>query len=482
MKRRILLVCLCANAAFAQLALDQKLSDFQNLAGLYAKNYGPADWKLTALGVDLFNLKPWLDKVRATKNDLEFYDVMIEYVASLDDAHDGYSVPSGFAARLNFTVDLYDGKPIVDFINRTRLPANEFPFQIGYELVSIDGKDAGQLITEYMKYGVAANPRSTRRFAASYLTARFQSVIPFAPEVGEIATVVFRHPRGVLETYRIPWTKTGLPLTAVGPVPTPSSVAPDSSFAKTRLSVAERFPGAPDYMLPLLELQLCELPIRPSVREQAVLNFGGRSPIFAMPDDFVQRLGRVANDVYFSGTFEAGGYRIGFIRIPSFAPSDLNLAVNQFANEILFMQANTDGLILDDMRNPGGFVSLVNTLASWVIPYRHRTLGFELRATSNWVAQISSALESARAQGAPQWVIDLLGSIYNAIATANSEFRGTTGPLPLDDVTLDRDPPMLPDGRVLAYSKPLMVLVDELSASGGDAFPATIQDNKRGLI
>lgn len=478
MLTKLLTFGICASCAFAQLTLDQKIADFQHLAGLYAKNYGPADWKMIAFGVDLFHLDPWLERVRTSRNDLEFYDVMVEYVASFDDAHSFYSLPSSFAARLNFTVDLYDGKPIVDFINRARLPANEFAFQIGYELVSIDGESAEQLIRAFTKYNIYANPRSTRRFAAAALTSRFQAVMPFAANVGEIATVVFRHPLGALETYRIPWTKSGLPLTTVGPVPTPNGFKPRLASS----AYAEQSQSPPDYMLPLLELQNCQLPLREVVRDRAVLGFGARSPIFAMPDDFVQRLGRVPADFFFSGTIESGGYRIGFIRIPSFSPPNLTAAIAQFLTEIMYMEANTDGLIIDDMRNPGGSVSFVNTLASLVIPYQHRILGFQIRATSNWVASISSALESARAQNAERWVIDLLTSIRNAIVTANAELRGSTGPLPLDSVTLDRDPFTLPDGRMAAYTKPLMVLVDELSASGGDAFPATIQDNKRGPI
>ena len=35
---------------------------------------------------------------------------------------------------------------------------------------------------------------------------------------------------------------------------------------------------------------------------------------------------------------------------------------------------------------------------------------------------------------------------------------------------------------MIAYKKPLMVLVDEMSASGADSFPATIQDNQRGPL
>jgi C-terminal processing protease CtpA/Prc len=60
--------------------------------------------------------------------------------------------------------------------------------------------------------------------------------------------------------------------------------------------------------------------------------------------------------------------------------------------------------------------------------------------------------------------------------------RGRTKPIPLDTGPIDRDPAKDSKGNVIAYNKPLIVLVDEMSASGGDAFAATIQDNQRGPL
>ena len=168
--RRLLLLGLAATMSYAQLTVDQKVSDFQALASLYAKRYGPYEWKRDALGVDLFNIAPWLAQVQATKNDLDFYEVMQLYVASLNDAHDVYELPSNYQASLNFTVDIYDGKLLVDYINRLRLPAAEFGFTIGYELVSIDGQDAQKQLDGLLRYEIAANPRSTRRLAEQLLT------------------------------------------------------------------------------------------------------------------------------------------------------------------------------------------------------------------------------------------------------------------------------------------------------------------------
>ena len=91
-----LLGCACAVSAFAQLTVDQRIADFQQLVGLYVKNYGPYEWKRDIIGFDLLNVKPWLDQVKQSKTDIEFYDVCVRYVAALQDSHDeagGIHVP-----------------------------------------------------------------------------------------------------------------------------------------------------------------------------------------------------------------------------------------------------------------------------------------------------------------------------------------------------------------------------------------------------
>jgi C-terminal processing protease CtpA/Prc len=469
-----LVLILVAATASGQLTMDQKISDFQNVAAIYNKNYGPYEWKRDAIHFDMLNTAPWLDKIRATTNDLDFYDVMSSYIASLNDAHDSYSTPSNFVARLNFGVDIYDGKLLVDTITRSRLPATTFPFQIGYELVSIDGKDAQQILDGLLPYGIAANPRSTRRIAATYLTTRPQQVIPHANETPDSSTVVFRRPDGTTESYQIPWTKTGLPMTSVGKYITPAQAPGDKKLIGDEPMVEK----VPEYMAPLEKLWNCKLP------DRGILGFGSQAPIFvaSMPSGFTRRLGASSADVFYSGTFQSGGFKIGYIRIPSFAPSSTTTALSNFRSEIAFFKANTDGLIIDDMRNPGGSVSYLNAIIANVMPTTWRSIAFEVRATSNWVIQISSSIESAKVNGAPQSTIDLLQAIKDKIVAANRAQRGRTEPIPLDGTTIDRSPATDSTGAVTAYDKPIMVLVDELSASAGDAFAATIQDNARGPL
>src|SRR4029078_12473596 len=135
-----LLLTLSITTAHAQDALtrDQRVTDLTQLASQYAKNYGPYEWKRDVQGFDLLRLTPWLQRIQHS-DDLDFQEALIEYVASLNDAHDLIAFPTTFSASLPLTLDIYDGKVLIDSINRARLPQAQFPFVVGDEVISVDG-------------------------------------------------------------------------------------------------------------------------------------------------------------------------------------------------------------------------------------------------------------------------------------------------------------------------------------------------------
>lgn len=469
MTNRLLMLLVCGAAlCSAQMTAEQKLAEFDQLAGLFAKSYGPHEWKKQAFGIDLYDTAEWRSRIQASRTDPEYLDVMTQWVAQLNDAHDSYSNSSNFVAQLHFTVDLYDGRLLVDSIDRTRLPAGQFPIVVGYELVSIDGVEAMKILESFMPYSVAANERSTRRAAAEMLTFRPQSVLPGASSVPVVSTVVFRRFDGGLETYRMLWARNGVPLTSLGVWPGYRGVESDSE---------ERGADAAEAVNRLLTFRL--------PRDRAILNFGSVAPVFsrALPSNFVVRLGRGAGDPFYSGTFEAGGFRIGYLRIPTFAPSDLNGALTIFVREIAFHQENTDGLIVDVMRNGGGSASYASALMSYLMYYRWRTMGVEIRATSAWIRDISSTLVSLRSQGAPASLLRGFEETLAELLEANRTSRGMTRPVPWDfNPGLQREPIRDQQGNPVAYAKPMLMVTDEFSASAADGFAAMFQDNGRGLL
>src|SRR5258708_29005187 len=112
-------------------------------------------------------------------------------------------------------------------------------------------------------------------------------------------------------------------------------------------------------MQPLRRLRNLRIPAY-----RSLLGFGDIKPVFVLPSTFVQRMGSGAFDSLYSGTYQAQGQRIGYIRMPDF----LSVSPDDFQTEINYMQNNTDGLILDIMHNPGGDPCLADDLLSRIIP------------------------------------------------------------------------------------------------------------------
>jgi C-terminal processing protease CtpA/Prc len=477
----LLSLTLCAGALSAQLLPEQRALDFQNLAALYAKRYAPYDWKKLAFGFDLFQIKPWLDRVQAAKDDLEFFEIEAEYVASLQDTHSSFSMTSSFTANLGITVDIYDGKVLIDSINRGLLPQASFPFAIGDELVSVDGKSVEDWITLLSKWRAYGNPVTTRRSAAGRITVRSQSVYPRAVEVGDTAAVVIRRANGNLENYTIPWTKTGVPVFKVGPVPMPHSVSTKSSAGDPASLLDEMHTWKLPDNDPLL--QIIDWAVDPDGNPRKfVLGQGSRTPIFSagFPASFVRRLGGATADFQYSGTYTSNGKTIGFIRIPGFAPANQAGAIKELDTEIDYMQKNTDGLVIDVMRNNGGGCYMLDAAAR-VIPFPFYFFGEEIRATQDRLDAMQSTLDFYKATRADDWIIAAYQSYVDAMKQALAADRGKTWPIPACAPYLSSWPPGM-EGNLPAavvYTKPMIVLVDEFSISAADIFPSMIQDNRR---
>lgn len=480
----------------AQLTPEQKTADFRQLAAVYAKNYGPYGWKIQAYNYDLLKIQPWLDKVAKTKNDLEFLDVCVDYVAALNDGHDYFYIPSDFSAYLHFDVDIYDSKVLIEYIDRSYLPRAQFPFVVGDEIVSVDGVLAEDFIQSHTKYSVWANTSANRRAAADQLTFRYQAANPFAAQIGtNAAVVVKRQSTGATETYQIPWDTAGIPITAIGPVPNPktASVKADSIPIRFRRgSEADRAGDnpwgadftaktAPDENLTELEATLREAQDGSVSPDRYGLTTIGRfTPIFTPPANFKLRLGGSRSDYFVSGTIPLNGSTVGFIRIPDFQPASQSAAFTQWVREISYFQDNTDALVIDTMYNPGGNLCWAQTLVSTLVQNTFHGIGYEIRATQYWVNIFASRLAAAKATKAEQWVIDLYSLYLTVLQQAAAAPRGQTGAIPICGPSIDTLPATDTDGNIFGYTKPVVLITNEFTGSSGDAFAAMLQDAGRG--
>src|SRR5262249_1697646 len=78
--------------------------------------------------------------------------------------------------------------------------------------------------------------------------------------------------------------------------------------------------------------------------------------------------------------------------------------------------------------------------------------------------------------------INHLQQVYDELNSAYTNGRRLTSPLLVRNVTQLLNPAEDQSGNVIAYSKPILLLVDENTACGAEAFAAVFQDNHRGPV
>lgn len=469
MYKSIIVICLSFVALFpchGQLTADQRAFELQSLASFYARNYAPAGWKQESLGFNLFDLSKWLPRVRAARDDLEFLELALEYAGSLEDTHTTLALPTNFSARLGFTLDIYDGKVVIDTVDRRVVAEAVFAGEIGDEMVSLDGKKAEDWVKELSRLRRWGNPVATARSAASLISSRPQSVYPRAAELGESANVEVRRANGTLERYTVPWVKTGTPLTGFGPV------APFKLLSAAMPERARFLRQAPEFD-EFLGLQgLGRLEAAEEVRPRLAA-IGQRLPGFPPPEGFVDRLGGTSSDFFYSGTYERDGLKIGYLRIPSFSAG---AAQTRLLNrEILHFNDNTDGLVVDVTRNPGGSC-IYEEFASVFMPDKFRTLGQRFRPSLLLLNGFRQSLIFAELFGDSQEEIDELKRQTALIEQAYVKGESLTEAVPDCSNSFDVTPPEF------SYKKPLVVLIDEFSISAADFFSALLKSNNRGVF
>ncbi len=474
--RLAVIVLALGSLCSAEMSPDQRALDFQQLASLFAKRYAFLDWKQDAVKFDALNLKPWLDRVAAAKSDIEYFEICAEYAAAFKDGHTGFGLPSDFVATLGFSVDLYDGRPLIDNIDRKRLPEDKFPFQIGDELISVDGRTVRDWLSDISRLNGGGYARATQRYVATLITSRVQSYYPRAHEIGDSAVVVVSRRYGATETWTLPWLKSGTPYLTTSPSPgfrsavaAPRSIT--SSDTETDLPAA-----APTWPKSLNRIR--SMRVMRSRFWNASLGIGAVAPVFALPATFVQRVGSGKYDTLFSGTFTAQGLTIGFLRVGSFEGLD----TTTLQKEIRFMEQSTDGLILDVMRNPGGYGCSAETLLRHFAPNGIHSAAISVRVTWDYIAGLESDLELANAYGDDPDVITEIQQELAAAKAAYSSGKGLTTPMPICGPSQDLGPAVDRSGKLVTYSKPVMLLIDDRTASAAELFASVMQDENRATL
>ena len=472
-----LLFTASAQPSYAALSQDQRIADFNELATIFERNYGPLRLKAQSIGLDWnANKANFLARSAAAGTDAEFYQVLTQFLASLHDAHVSAQVPSTYSSKLGFLCDYVNGKVLIDIINPLALPTALFPFQRGDQLISIDGVPVEQLMTQLALSDNTGNDTTTKRIAAARLTSRSEAS-GFAIPTGVSVLVIL--PRGATQpvTVTATWAVSGTAVAQLddlsrllGSAPIVNSVQSDAVASSDFDSYKMTLKNMPLFNTGMPKEKLADW------MKAGIVDVGSTTSMFDLPAG-----AQVIDSVPMTAAiYESQGKKIGVLRIPEYEGDDM---VSNLAQAIQILQPATDVLVLDQTNNPGGDVSMVSQIASIFADKSYKDMNFALRPSMEWSSQFDS-INAQLAQMLQANPKDVEGNglqarfayLSQAIRDGMAKQQFLTAPVSLD---LEGGYGYIQPQPVVRYTKPVLLLINGLDFSAGDAFPAVMQDNGR---
>ncbi|MBT3182115.1 MAG: protease-like activity factor CPAF [Deltaproteobacteria bacterium] len=460
----IIAVSSSANALFTR---DQRISDAQTLIALFEHRYAPLQWKEDLLGISFDDLISGLiaEAYKENLTDLEFYAAMAKFSGGVKDTHNWFIIPSNYRADLGFTCDYVEGRVLIAGINRVKLPKDLFPYERGDELISMNGTTVHAIIDELSEYASEGNPLAEKRFLASDLTHRRQRYFPYIP-TGNVTLEIFSQSRGTSESTALQWEMRGKPLAATTNNPLLIPVQPEIS--KTTDTSSDEMKN------PLERLRWSAID-----PERATSGWiRDPEPFFPMWGSYVNR----TDSPLVSGIFLLNGYRIGFLRIPTWAPPGWDAWLEFLEKQIPYLEKETDALLIDQTDNGGGSICLGETVSEFLVNEPIPANLFQIRANRHFLQMME------------EWYIELTGlanqskdqeiarKIIEEIRDAIEEERPLTDPISICFSDGYIHPHTTKTGIKTVYTKPILMLINEWSISTADMTPAPLQDAGRAVM
>ena len=439
-------------SAFAKgLTTEQKVLDFQQLIGQIKSNYGPLDYKINVQKIDVEALqKKYLSQIEASNTDAEFFDLMIRFSAEFKDSHFGLRIPSKKRAALGFTTDLILGHVLISDLDTKTLPPDQFPLQRGDEILTFDTRPVMDVVTELsLRRGMGYNHTALRVGAMSLASRTGTS---FIMPTGSAKLTIKSNLSGDIKTLEIPWIITGKDFDfSISSLP--FFTAQGSNF--NQLTIKEMFV---DILGPQIEKSyMCS----------------GTSRIERPPGAIV--ISETPVVAYYYPTAKGN---IGYLRIPHYmsllgkSPTDEDDTFAMYEYLVGQLEKNTVGLVIDQDHNCGGSVNLLHRIFSLFIKTPVLSTQFRLVASKENILDLSTEIDNMNPLSLIyQQAKDILSALEKSWQAR--EFLTAK-------ISLEKGDLIYPNPT--RYSKPIIMLIDALSGSGGDAFPALMGGYHRAVL
>lgn len=464
-----------------QTAIDKEKMHLQIdlIKSIFEIQYAPFIWKNEYFGWSLDQeINKAKNKINQTQNLKDFQRVLKEFFRSCRDYHVDIFFYSTEEAYLPFRVKPINGKLFLSYIDRKKLPETIFPVNIGDELISFDRKSAFQVLEELKESEFYySNEQTDLSMAAILLTNRKGILGQIIPQ-GFAELTFWSSKKERSETYNLSW------------IYTPEKIQPSRKelHKKNEASIA-----TPSEIISYLKREMTlpeyNLSMHQTI-EDTEDSLGSRK-------SFVPLLGKsrwIAKDntLFYAYLFELpSGKLAGYVRIPHYKGNLRH--IEEFGYLIDYFQEFAEILIIDQVNNPGGSPFYLYALTSMLIdtpvetPKHRLSLSYLEAATAATMLPILKEIKSDKeaqkvlGNNIDGYSVELetVRNIVRYLQFMSEEWD--TGKTLSDPITLYGIDTVTPHAKH-RYTKPIIVLTNSQDFSGGDFFPAIMQDNERAVI
>lgn len=449
--------------ALRLLTADQRAQDFEQLFSLFKAYYGPYQYKEARFGMTIESNWQRLkaDALKA-RTDEEFAGAVMQFGGTLNDGHVQIVIQNTASGVASYSVPIMitpvEGKALIADIAADL--AKETEFAAGDEVLTIDGKSPFDYLPAISKY------RSTARldliphyiFYALARPSYMADLIPTSP----LVRLSVRTATGYVRTIDLPWTN--------NPYSAARAAAPRKGVLDLSVSLADDLNSVVSHRKQMGQVD----PVFLNAKSQAAFKFVKVYPSDAARKEF--GLATEEKPPIYAALYRHAGKTILLVRQATYYPTDFKPAVYMKAYMALISeyQPLADVMVLDQTHNPGG-----NYCADFYNLFARdgdRQAVQQMHADRRWInGLLFDWLEEDNIKP-DSWNAKIMAGWADVIEKAMDAGQTTSEPLPIFSGS------HFAVRQKANWSKPMLVLIDELAGSCGDMFPMAVKANGRAKL
>lgn len=498
---------------------EQMIQDLAIIKYNFETGYAPAEWKKEYAGWDIEEAFEQAKNEVLAKPSIttkQFHQIVRKFMYSMKDYHVDVLFHSTEKADLPFSVKDIEGRYFIDWVDSIRLSPAHHSIRTGDELLEFNNQSIVEVMDEIEQLiSRFSNPQTDKALATTRLTKRQGAYGDIVPK-GSIFITIRSAKSGKISKHQLHWSYT------------PEHVNNPFEFVQNRdfLSWLSFFKKEKS------KIQLPKITMVSPIHQAMASECTERDGALGSRKSFLPEFGEIiwsndqtdqkeetkdeikvvqdenknhpvelmAEDRKFWNAYiyrHPEGYKVGYIRIPHYLLDRGQM--NEFGKMISMMEEYTHALVIDQVDNFGGLVQAQYQLAAMLTDKPLYAPYHRFKITQKEVLGAYEMLEMIKLV---EKVVD--GGIQFDVQKNEQEDDDDDQPdfqqlLFYKDycenilgswnkgLTLTDPSPVIGVDQInphpkYNYTKPILMLINELDFSGGDFMPAILQDNQRAVL